>query len=60
MWLPRIKCRDCPGKSYTFGPETKTVNFEKHLDIKMHRRAVNTRVGFDTRPNAGAQDEASF
>ncbi|KAH6693999.1 snf5/smarcb1/ini1 [Plectosphaerella plurivora] len=57
MFLPRIKCRDCPGKSYTFGPETRTENFEKHLEIKTHRRTVNARVGFDTRPNAHG-DEA--
>jgi SWI/SNF-related matrix-associated actin-dependent regulator of chromatin subfamily B protein 1 len=27
-WLPRIRCRDCPGKSYTAGPDTTVQNFE--------------------------------
>jgi len=49
VFLPRIRCRDCPGKLYTPGPEMTTVNFEVHLKNKNHRERVNTRVGRDTR-----------
>lgn len=44
-WLPRIRCRDCPGKSYTAGPDTTVTNFEVHLKNKTHRERVSTRVG---------------
>lgn len=52
MFLPRIRCKDCPGKSYTPGPETTTGNFERHLSLATHRKNVDTRLGFDTRPKA--------
>ncbi|KAG4427954.1 hypothetical protein IFR05_016560, partial [Cadophora sp. M221] len=29
MYLPRIRCHDCPGKLYTPGPETTVGNFEE-------------------------------
>jgi SWI/SNF-related matrix-associated actin-dependent regulator of chromatin subfamily B protein 1 len=44
-WLPRIRCRDCPGKSYTAGPETTVTNFEVHLKNKVHRERVVARLG---------------
>ena len=44
-WLPRIRCRDCPGKSYTAGPETTVQNFEVHLKNRAHRERVAARVG---------------
>ncbi|KAL2258277.1 hypothetical protein VTK26DRAFT_8459 [Humicola hyalothermophila] len=44
-WLPRIRCRDCPGKSYTAGPDTTVTNFEVHLKNKTHRERVAARVG---------------
>ncbi|KAK4135373.1 SNF5-domain-containing protein [Trichocladium antarcticum] len=44
-WLPRIRCRDCPGKSYTAGPETTVTNFEVHLKNKVHRERVAARLG---------------
>ncbi|KXX80498.1 SWI/SNF chromatin-remodeling complex subunit snf5 [Madurella mycetomatis] len=43
-WLPRIRCRDCPGKSYTAGPDTTVTNFEVHLRNKGHREKVQARV----------------
>ncbi|ROT35907.1 SNF5-domain-containing protein [Sodiomyces alkalinus F11] len=52
MFLPRIRCKDCPGKSYTPGPEMTTGNFERHLNLATHRKNVDTRLGFDTRPKA--------
>jgi SWI/SNF-related matrix-associated actin-dependent regulator of chromatin subfamily B protein 1 len=44
-WLPRIRCRDCPGKSYTAGPETTVQNFEVHLKNRAHRERVLGRLG---------------
>ncbi|KAL2752728.1 hypothetical protein ACRALDRAFT_2029894 [Sodiomyces alcalophilus JCM 7366] len=52
MFLPRIRCKDCPGKSYTPGPEITTGNFERHLNLATHRKNVDGRLGFDTRPKA--------
>ncbi|KAK4123162.1 SNF5-like protein [Parathielavia appendiculata] len=43
-WLPRIKCLDCPGKSYTAGPETTVQNFEVHVKNRTHRERVMARV----------------
>ncbi|KAK4143671.1 SNF5-like protein [Dichotomopilus funicola] len=43
-WLPRIRCRDCPGKSYTAGPETTVQNFEVHLKNRIHRERVMARL----------------
>ncbi|KAL2136648.1 hypothetical protein VTI74DRAFT_2380 [Chaetomium olivicolor] len=43
-WLPRIRCRDCPGKSYTAGPETTVQNFEVHLKNRAHRERVLARL----------------
>ncbi|KAK3380004.1 SNF5-like protein [Lasiosphaeria ovina] len=43
-WVPRIKCLDCPGKSYTPGPERSTDNFEVHLKNRLHRAQVDNRL----------------
>ncbi|KAF7857288.1 hypothetical protein EAF04_009529 [Stromatinia cepivora] len=45
MYLPRIRCHDCPGKLYTPGPDTTVGNFEVHLKNKGHREKVNLRLG---------------
>lgn len=44
MYYPRIKCKDCPGKLYTPGPETGVNNFEVHLKNRIHREKVDMRV----------------
>ncbi|CAG8960699.1 hypothetical protein HYFRA_00013467 [Hymenoscyphus fraxineus] len=44
MYLPRIRCQDCPGKLYTPGPEMTVENFEVHLKNRQHRERVDTRV----------------
>jgi SWI/SNF-related matrix-associated actin-dependent regulator of chromatin subfamily B protein 1 len=43
-WLPRIRCRDCPGKLYTAGPDTTVTNFEVHLKNKGHLERVQARL----------------
>lgn len=48
MWLPRIRCKDCPGKLYTPGPGESAENFSVHLKNKQHREKVNRRTGKDT------------
>jgi SWI/SNF-related matrix-associated actin-dependent regulator of chromatin subfamily B protein 1 len=44
MYLPRIRCHDCPGKLYTPGPEMTVGNFEVHLKNRQHRERVDGRV----------------
>ncbi len=44
MFLPRIRCIDCPGKMYTPGPEMTLGNFEVHLKNKQHRERVAART----------------
>ncbi|KAL8775391.1 MAG: hypothetical protein Q9209_000399 [Squamulea sp. 1 TL-2023] len=44
MFYPRIKCKDCPGKLYTPGPEMGVNNFEVHLKNRLHREKVEQRV----------------
>ncbi|KAK4190419.1 hypothetical protein QBC35DRAFT_471830 [Podospora australis] len=43
-WLPRIRCLDCTGKSYTVGPEQTVQNFEVHLKNKDHTKRVKARL----------------
>jgi len=44
MYLPRIKCLDCPGKSYTAGPGMTATNFRTHLkNNNDHKRNVTRR-----------------
>ncbi len=45
MYVPRIRCLDCPGKLYTPGPDVTLDNFEIHLRNSHHRDNVNQRVG---------------
>lgn len=60
MFLPRIRCTDCPGKLYTPGPDTTAANFEVHLRNKQHREKVNKGAGFETDPaKAGSVGGAS-
>lgn len=44
MYLPRIRCHDCPGKLYTPGPGMTVENFEVHLKNRQHRDRVGSRV----------------
>jgi SWI/SNF-related matrix-associated actin-dependent regulator of chromatin subfamily B protein 1 len=44
MYLPRIRCHDCPGKLYTPGPEMTVENFEVHLKNRLHREKVDARA----------------
>lgn len=44
MFLPRIRCQDCPGKLYTPGPDMTVENFEVHLKNRQHREKVDARV----------------
>lgn len=49
MYLPRIRCLDCPGKLYTPGPGMTVENFEVHLKNKQHREKVEARVARENR-----------
>ncbi|KKA28261.1 hypothetical protein TD95_001850, partial [Thielaviopsis punctulata] len=53
MFLPRVRCKDCPGKLYTPGPSQTASNFEVHLKNRLHRDKVDARVGHATRPVGG-------
>ncbi|KHJ33144.1 putative chromatin remodeling complex protein [Erysiphe necator] len=44
MFLPRIRCNDCPGKLYTPGPDATVGNFEIHLKNRQHRERVELRT----------------
>lgn len=44
MFLPRIRCKDCPGKLYTPGPGESADNFSVHLKNKQHREKVTKRA----------------
>jgi SWI/SNF-related matrix-associated actin-dependent regulator of chromatin subfamily B member 1 len=44
MFLPRIRCKDCPGKLYTPGPGMGVENFEVHLRNRAHREKVDRRI----------------
>jgi SWI/SNF-related matrix-associated actin-dependent regulator of chromatin subfamily B protein 1 len=54
MYLPRIRCHDCPGKLYTPGPETTVGNFEIHLKNRQHRERVEARVAGATGGASGS------
>ncbi|MCJ1478132.1 SWI/SNF chromatin-remodeling complex subunit [Lambiella insularis] len=43
-YYPRIRCRDCPGKLYTPGPQLTVENFEVHLKNRHHRDRVTRRL----------------
>lgn len=53
MYLPRIRCHDCPGKLYTPGPDTTVGNFEIHLKNRQHRERVETRVAAAAKEGGG-------
>ncbi|PTU17243.1 hypothetical protein P175DRAFT_0512398 [Aspergillus ochraceoroseus IBT 24754] len=44
LYLPRIRCHDCPGKLYTPGPGTTVDNFEVHLRNRQHKERVEDRI----------------
>lgn len=44
FYVPRIKCLDCPGKSYTAGPENSVQNFEVHVRNQKHQKQVAARL----------------
>jgi SWI/SNF-related matrix-associated actin-dependent regulator of chromatin subfamily B protein 1 len=44
MFMPRIRCNDCPGKLYTPGPDLTAMNFEVHLKNRMHLAKVEARL----------------
>ena len=54
MYLPRIRCRDCPGKLYTPGPDTTVGNFEVHLKNRQHRERVEARIGGPSQGQGGS------
>ncbi|KAG9254934.1 SWI-SNF complex subunit [Emericellopsis atlantica] len=43
-WLPRIRCKDCPSKLYTPGPDQTAQKFEAHLKFSSHRALVKQRI----------------
>ena len=45
MFLPRIRCNDCPGKVYTTMPGTVVQDFEVHLKNRVHWARVEERKG---------------
>jgi SWI/SNF-related matrix-associated actin-dependent regulator of chromatin subfamily B protein 1 len=45
LFLPRIRCMDCPGKLYNAGPERTVSNFETHLKNRVHVGNVAKRTG---------------
>lgn len=53
MFLPRIRCLDCPGKLYTPGPDTTVGNFEVHLKNRHHRERVDARIGGTSQASGG-------
>ncbi|KAL4916588.1 hypothetical protein BDW62DRAFT_202574 [Aspergillus aurantiobrunneus] len=55
LYLPRIRCHDCPGKLYTPGPGTTVDNFEVHLRNRQHKERVEERI---SKPAAGATSSA--
>ena len=45
VFVPRIRCMDCPGKLYNAGPEQSVSNFELHLKNRVHTNNVARRNG---------------
>ncbi|KAL4797856.1 hypothetical protein BDV19DRAFT_38816 [Aspergillus venezuelensis] len=60
LYLPRIRCHDCPGKLYTPGPGTTVDNFEVHLRNRQHKERVEERISrpAGAAPAAGANPAA--
>jgi len=59
MYLPRIRCHDCPGKLYTPGPETTVGNFEVHLKNRQHRERVDARIANAGPGQAGGSSQGT-
>lgn len=60
MYLPRIRCMDCPGKLYTPGPEMTVGNFEVHLKNRQHRERVDVRITSSGANASGSQASSSL
>ena len=45
VYMPRIRCNDCPGKLYTAVPGKVLEDFEVHLRNRLHREKVAERQG---------------
>ncbi|KAI1625093.1 transcription initiation factor TFIID subunit D3 [Exophiala viscosa] len=43
-YVPRIRCPDCPGKTYMPGPGATAEGFEAHLKNRGHRAIVEERM----------------
>lgn len=43
-WVPRIRCNDCPGKSYNAKRDEVVQNFMVHLNNRKHRDSVDARM----------------
>ena len=43
VFMPRIRCNDCPGKLYTAQPGRVVEDFEVHLRNRQHREKVAAR-----------------
>lgn len=44
MYLPRLRCNDCPVKVYTTIPGKVEEDFEVHLKNRVHRERVAERL----------------
>jgi SWI/SNF-related matrix-associated actin-dependent regulator of chromatin subfamily B protein 1 len=44
IFVPRIRCLDCPGKAYTAGPDITVDNFKVHLKNQSHKGNVERRL----------------
>ncbi|KAK3997276.1 hypothetical protein QBC44DRAFT_91481 [Cladorrhinum sp. PSN332] len=56
--VPRIKCLDCPGKSYTAGPDNTVQNFEVHVRNQKHQKQVAARLAAQAAAGSGAAQAA--
>ncbi|KAJ2894718.1 hypothetical protein MKZ38_007295 [Zalerion maritima] len=56
MFIPRIRCHDCPGKLYNPGPGLTIEKFRVHLTNNRHRQKVTMRVGEREGSEAGDGD----
>lgn len=43
-YVPRIRCHDCPAKTYMAGPGMTAENFESHVLTRQHKAQVEARV----------------
>ncbi|KAK0629769.1 hypothetical protein B0T17DRAFT_506294 [Bombardia bombarda] len=59
MYLPRIRCLDCPNKLYTTDPKMTVENFEVHLKNRAHREKVDARISKNARAASAAAATAA-